>query len=252
MSAKPLRTTFFLLMLVVLCTIGCNKSNEYNDNYWSCEQTINTNGLKIYPFVPFTDEEWRAMSYAYKVERRQIPEVFLHEMTTKELFYQYVNTDLSESIFLFNNPYHGFRGSIEQFNMLPELLNRPDVGKVIVDILEKIDITGIEKDCYTWYYFLQMIAAQPEVINSMTDAIIDNYIFHQKRCYDAIQKLSSISNERWSYRNIELILIGFSHVMIRYKFEPFMQQLGLNPNCESCVSNDVIIDCLEKFINRKK
>jgi len=253
MSVKYLKITMFLLMFVVIGTFGCNKSNEYNDDYWSCEQLIDTYGLELYPFVPFTDEEWRAMSYDYKVERRQIPQDYLHKMTTKELLYQYANTDLSQSIFLFNSLYFGFRASINQFNMLPELLNRPDAGKVIVEILKKVDITRIEKDCYQWYCFLQMIAAQPEIINGMTDADIDKYIFYQKRCHDAIQELSTINNERWAYpRSAELILIGFCNVMIRYEFKPFKQLLELNPNCEYCVSYDLIIDCIEKFIIRKK
>lgn len=252
MTANFLKIKMFLLLLVVGAA-GCNETNEYKDDYWSCEQMIDTNGLQIYPFVPFTDEEWKAMSYAYKVEQRQIPKDFLLKMTTKELFYQFVYTDLSQSIFLFNSTYYGFRGTIEQFNMLPELLNRPDAGKVIVEILKKVDITRIEKDCYVWYWFLQVIAAQPEVINSMTDADIDNYIFHQKRCHDAIQRLSILSNEKWAYpKSTELILIGFYNVMLQYEFEPFMQHLELNPTCESFISNDLIIDCIEKFINRKK
>jgi hypothetical protein len=72
--------------------VSCAK-NDNNNEYWCCEQLLDTAGLKLYPFVPFTDEEMRFTSAAYQLERRQISEDFLCKMTAKELFYQVVYTE---------------------------------------------------------------------------------------------------------------------------------------------------------------
>jgi len=223
---KIFMKNLFILMLLLCVSCASDMTvSENNSPYWSSEQLLDVTGLRLYPFVPFTEEEWREMSYDDKLARRQIPEDFLHGMSTTELFYQYAFTDLSGSMFMSNIPYNAFRHSISQFNMLTELLNRPDVGAVILGLLEKIDINKIEtKDIYFWYHYLQVIAAQPEVINSLTDAGIKSYIFHQLRCHDAIKLLSKVNNEKWTYpRSAEMIIMGFCNTMIISEYEPFIQ-----------------------------
>lgn len=241
-----------MVLLVAVYFVSCNnENNPTNDNiflncgnvfdagnyFTNCEEMLDTFGLKTYPFIPFTDEEWQETSYSDKLERRQIPEDFLHSMTTKALFYQVVYTDLSGSMGLYSNRQQGFESVTQQLNMLPELLNRPDAGHVLLELLQKVDMSKIqldfsgEVDCYWWYYCLQIIGAQMEVINRMTNEDICVYIHHQLRCHDIMQSLSDYP------ANAALLLFGLGNVMIRYKFEPFLQTLDRHP-----ATNEVIWD----------
>ena len=233
-----------IAVLIFLSFVSCSMNSmlDENNDCWNCEQLLNTTGLELYPFVPFTDEEMRLMSYDYKLDQRQIPEDFLREMTTKELFYQVVNTDLSKGMLLFNTGQQGFWAVTESLNMFPELLSRPDAGQVLLELLNKVDPSKIEgADCAWWYNCLQIILAQQEVINFLTNEDIDQYIHQQLRCHDAIRSLSKTNNPNWEYpaSAVEL-LFGLGNVMIRYNFEPFMQMLemyGRHP-----VTNELIWD----------
>jgi hypothetical protein len=235
-------------------------SGESND-YWNEEQMLSTSALNLYSFVPFTDEEWKEMSFVYKLEQRQIPEAFLHKMSTKELFYQYVYCDLSKSVLVFNTIQQGFENT-KPLNMLPELLNRPDAGHVLLDLLQKVDPAKIKSpDCHWFYLCLNMIGAQPEIINRMTDEDIDNYIEQQMRCHNTIKHLSAI-DENWEYpASVKTLLFGLGNVMIRYEYDTFVQTLGRHPDTNELIWNtqymteqDVaqVIDGVKQFKNRKK
>lgn len=216
-----------------------NKSGE--DNYtpeaswdfWNCEQLLDTTGLKLYPFIPFTDEFGPGKSqFTELLAARQIPEDFLCKMSTKELFYQYVYCDLSGTMFLFNTYLQGFL-STTRLNMLPELLNRSDVGHVLLELLQKVDPSNMVFDmskrvnCFWWDHCLQIILAQPEVINSMTDEDIDQYIQQQIRIHDTIRSLSG-TDQNWVYpSSVVVVLMGLGHVMVRYEYEPFMKTFGI-------------------------
>jgi hypothetical protein len=235
-------------------------SDESND-YWDEEQMFSTVGLNLYSFTPFTDEEWRDMSFADKLERRQIPEDFLRRMSTKELFYQYVHCDLSKNIFVFNTIQQGFE-STKQLNMLSELLNRPDAGDVLLTLLQKIDPGKIKSsDSHRFYFCLNIITAQQDIINRMTDEDIDNYIVQQMRCHDVIQKLSATDNN-WEYpASVKTLLFGLGNVMIRYEFNPFIQTLAKNQETNGLIwdtqyikEQDAlqVMEYIKQFKNRKK
>ena len=237
---KNLVSLLTLLMAILLVSCENNDANDLDNNYWSCEQLLDTTGLKLYPFVPFTDEESMFTNYGDKLDRRQIPEDFLQEMTTKELFYQFVYTDLSKSMLTFNSRQQGFLAVAGQLNILPELLNRTDAGHVLLELLQKVDPAKINApDCFWCDYCLQIILAQPEVINRMTDNDIDRYIHYQIRCHDTLLNLKN------DYpANAALLLFCLGNVMIRYEFKPFIQTLEKNPD-----TNELIWDT--QFINEQ-
>ena len=254
-----------ITLLIVILFVSCTKMSDGTNNYCSCEQLLDTTGLKLYPFVQFTDEEMSFTSSDYKLDRRQIPEDFLRKMTIKELFYQVVNTDLSKGMLVHNTRQQGFWAVTGRLNMLPELLNRPDAGHVLLELLQKADPSKMDgSDCFWWEYCLQIIMAQKEVINRMTDEDIDQYIHQQLRYHDAIRRLSKTNNPKWEYPgSAAALLFGLGNVMIRYEFEPFMQMLemrGRHP-----VTNELIwdtqriserdalqiIDYIKQFKNRK-
>ncbi len=253
-----MKNLIVLLMAIAFVSCGKNDTPDTPEKIKSyCDQLFDTTGLKLYRFIPFSDEWGPGKTpFTELVESRQIPEDFLLGMTTKELFLQYFYCELVLNVTMVQgNGRSGFLVSKNTFNMIPELLNRPDVGQVVLEILEKIDITKLEGYCRLSYLGLfQVFAAQPEVINSMTDEEIDDYIFHQMRCYDDI--LSHI--DMWaSFRSYEYIWFGLGNVMIRYKFEPFMRLLLEKhelcyTDCAYCVSFYLIIDYFNDFKNREK
>jgi len=230
---------YLIALYISILFVSCSsdlKTNESNV-YWSREQLLDTMGLKLYPFIPFTDEEWRDSSYTYKLEQRQIPKDFLNKMTAKDLFYQIVYTDLSKSMLLFNTFQQGFENA-KQLNMVPELLNRHDSGHVLLDLLEKTTPSTIEgEDGFWWFDCLQILLAQPEIIKSMTDKDIDNCIVQQLRCHDEIRDLSK-NNKNWEYpQSVSVILYGLGNIMIQHNFKPFTQTLARNP-----ITNEVVWD----------
>ena len=245
------------ILLVAICFVSCIHDNTIIDenpmdeifflscepvfddgNYFtSCKDILDTSGLKLYPFIPFTDEEWRFMSYDYKLERRQVPKDFLRDMTTKELFYQVVFCDLSHSMILYNSTQYGFEATKKQLNILSEILNRPDVGHVLLELLQNVNPSIIKyelsKDCWWWFFCLQIIGAQEAVINNMTDEDICAYVHHQLRCYDIMQSLDD-----YHPSDASLLSYGLGNVMIRYEFEPFLNTLTRrNP-----ITNELIWD----------
>jgi len=251
------------ILFAVILFVSCTNDNMYmsdnDDDYWSKEQLLNTSGLGLYPFVPFTEAEMRTLPYDVKLERRQIPESFLRNMSTKALFYQFVYTDLSKSMLMFNTMQQGFETVTGQLNMLPELLDRPDAGHVLLEILQKVDPAKINgSDCFWFFDCLQMISAQPEVISSMSDTDIDSYVLQQIRCHDAIRSLAK-TDENWSYpESVGGILLGLGNVMFMYEFEPFLQLLEKDPGTNKPVYRGdgmarseqkalQIIDCAKQF-----
>jgi hypothetical protein len=58
------------------------------------------------------------------------------------------------------------------------------------------------------------------------------------RHQNSIKELSE-KNSNWSYpESLGAILYGLGNVMIRYKYEPFMQFLKMNPDLRGLMSGD--------------
>jgi hypothetical protein len=237
----------------------------FNGNEYSirpdCEQLTDTTDLDIYPFAPFTDEEMKTLDYRVKLERRQIPDDVLHGMTTKELIYQFVLCDMSAGMYLYNSAQAGFLAMAKQLNMLPELLNRPDAGRVLLDLLQVVELTALDgAGCFHVYECMQRITAQPEVIDRMTKDDIDEYIALMMRHQETIRELSE-TNGSWSYpENLAAILYGLGNVMLRFEYEPFHQLIetdagvsGLmtGSNLKSTQTVSLINNCITNFSNKQ-
>ena len=237
------------------------KLSDLDSSFGICKQFLDTtSGLKLYRFAPYTDVT--TLNMRKKLEQRQIPENCLIEMSTKALFYQVVYTDLSTNMVLYSSPQLGFEALTRDLNMIPELLNRPDAGYVLLELLQNLDPAKIDGfDCWLWKRFLQIFLLQVEVINNMTDEDIDRYIDEQLRCYDIIRCIDDFFPQ-----NVIPILYGLGNVMIRYEFEPFLQ--AFEPLIWHPVTNDFIwrwddnffgeqyalllIDIVKQFKNRKR
>jgi len=218
--------------------------------------------VQLYPFTPFTDDEMKeTLSYNEKLKRRQIPEDILETMTTRSLFFQYVYCDLSKSMYMYNSAQYGFRANVDQLNMLPELLTRPDAGNDLLDILLCMDIETIDDlDCLFMFDCLQRIIAQPEVVKEMSDEIVLEYINTVLKLQESIKILSE-TNDKWSYpESLSAIMFGLGNIMLKYKYEPFMFLIESEPLVSSFMKGDnlkseqtvlFINNCISNFINQK-
>ena len=240
----------------------CSYKYDESTYFASCEEIIDTCGLILYPFVPFTDEEWREKSYAYKLEQRQIPKDFLHKMTTEALFYQIVFCEINNTLL--------FRKPDIRLNMVAEFLSRSDGGHILLNLLKRynpllwhpqIHETDPRSVCTTWLICLQIFGSQPEVINGMTDDEIHSYLHHQLRFHDFIRNMCIAGNDQSCYTgNMALILPGLCNVMIRYRFEPLIQYFDSNPHLQQAVgtfqiNEQLVLDIInytEQFLNSMK
>ena len=252
---------------------SCTKEDmpqEEPKYFTSCEEMTDVTGLNLYPFEPLTEEEW--LGDVLK-QKRQIPEDFLHGMSTKALIYQisryeeyYVMSGLARDRLDVIPSYY-----VRCLNMVAELMGRPDAGLVLVQILQKIDPTVIKRgehtypvleplvDCYFFFDCVQVFAAQPEIIGRMTDDDINLYVDEQLRLSDIIMEpIEGVKYPACMGHG----LLGLCYVMMHYEFEPFMQLLemdeglrvgvfyGLTRGISAYTSS--IMDCIEKFKNREK
>jgi hypothetical protein len=228
-----------------------------------CERLTDATGLDLYPFAPFTDEEMKTLDYRVKLKRRQIPDDVLHGMTTRELLYQFVLCDMSPGMYLYNSAQAGFLALAKQLNMLPELLSRPDAGRLLLDLLQGVELTALddEANCFHVFECMQRIIAQPEVIDRMTKDDIDEYIALMMRHQETIRELSE-TNDRWSYpESLAAILYGLGNVMLRFEYEPFhrlietdagVRGLIAGSNLKSVQTVSLINNCITDFSNRQK
>ena len=134
----------FFLMIIFL--FSCAKEalpQEPPKFFASCEEMTDITGLNLYPF-----EEPVIGIGIPELSKRQIPEDFLREMTTKELIYQisriegynaFISQPLQDRIDLLPSV------QARAFNMIAEMLERPDAGSVLMQILQKI--VNIDDEC---------------------------------------------------------------------------------------------------------
>jgi hypothetical protein len=202
-----------------------------SDLYGDCLQQLDTAGLGLYPFVPFTDEEMKTVAYRTKLERRQIPEAWLQKMQTKAVFYQFVLCELSRSMYVHNSAQAGFEAVTKELNMLPELLGRPDAGHVLTGLLQKIELSELSGlGCFHLYECIQRTLAQPEIIAHMTEDDISLYIYLAMSHQATIKDLSQTNPLQWSYpESLAAPFYGLGNVMLRFEYEPFRYLIKTNP-----------------------
>jgi hypothetical protein len=257
--------SLFILMLYMSCNNNVMNDRMFNGNEYAvqldCEQLTDATGLNLYPFASFTDEEAKTLPYSTKLERRQIPEDFLRGMTAKELLYQFVLCDMSSGMYLYNSAQAGFLAAAKQLNMLPELLNRPDAGGVLLDLLQRVELTALDgTDCLHAYECMQRIIAQTEVTGRMKEEDINKYIVLMMRHQETVRMLSE-TNDSWSYpESLAAILYGLGNVMLRFEYEPFrrlvetdagVSGLMAGSNLKSTQTVSLINNCITDFSNKQ-
>lgn len=244
---KKIVSLFLPLLLFGSCihpALDDAAATDDNSVFVACEQLMDTVGLGLYPFVPFTDEEMKTTAYQTRLEQRQIPEDRLQEMSTKALFYQFVLCELSRSMYVHNSVQAGFLAVTKQLNILPELLSRPDAGSVLIELLEGIELSELRgRGCFHLYECLERTLAQPEVIARMTEDDIDQYISLGMRHQEVIKELALMTPLLWDYpASLAAPFYGLGNVMLRFEYEPFLLLLDSDPGLDAFMKGDNLKD----------
>jgi len=265
----------YYVFLMTIFLFSCTKEAtppEEPKYFTSCEEMTDVTGLNLYQF----EEPVQGIGIP-ELSKRQIPEDFLREMTTKELIYQISRLEVFTSIFFLALQGHGpWKYYVDRLNMCTDLMyKREDAVQTLLQLLQRIEPSFIKNgnmendsswDCYYFYECLQIFASCPAIINRMTDEEINQYIDEQIRLHDAISDLDFDANsDRWYYpHSIVFGLFGLCNIMMRYEFEPFLQLLETNEFFSDVIKDNKgetrwiipqtlsIIDCIKKFQNQHK
>ena len=297
------------LTLTVMLVVSCNKSNNPEPPVFSCDpvfdddgirfknydEMMDTTGLGLYRFA-VSDEEALRTPFPERYEIRNIPEDFLRKMTTKALFHQVARDRVVRSLRsgdIFSQNF--YNQAVPNINMVSELFNRPDLGPTLLKLMQKYD-PSMENDppfmeseygslAYmdeyrlkqplweifhsrnAWVWFLYLYMSRPEAVNSIADEEMCTYIHHLLRClkyYQSIRGGIYFSDDAACF-----VVYGLGNVMIRYNYEPFIQEfcssigrcrinhetnevslVYLRFVSDVCVSRTIYH--IEQFINQKK
>jgi hypothetical protein len=203
-----------LLLLAPACSqkAGITSSDAYN-----------------YPIKPGTDA-WKALgSHVEMLKACQIPETKLHTMSTKGLLETVLNYPLFNDVSAYNFPQQGFDTMASQFNGIPELLNRKDVGTVLLAKYKTADPatigqewTGIQKGYYVFSFIdMETLLAQKGVMSN----------FNEAQCQDLVREcLAKINakhqSEMYGGMSQESCLWVITRVLEQVKYEPFVQTVA--------------------------
>jgi hypothetical protein len=103
--------------------------------------------------------------------------------------------------------------------MFSELLQRPDVGCMLLEILSHI---SVEPYCSGGFFLpIMYLIARFDVINSMSVDEIELYICHQLRLFEEERIQNVNSGPGWTL-SVEPIIFGFHNVLLRFEYEPYM------------------------------
>ncbi len=124
-----------------------------------------------FPVKPGT-EEWAKLSTSKQMDEVcVIPEKILKSLTTEALLNTCVNYPRIIDFFLYDNLQLGFDICSKRFNGLSELLNRPDLAKVLLEKYKNIDVTNkrlkeySENLSYLQLGFLELLISQDIIIS---------------------------------------------------------------------------------------
>jgi len=231
-----------ILSLVIFLCFSCKRS-DIECFECSCVSFFDTTGLLQYHFSSFTPEQWKTMDYAEKLEYRQIPSDFLNKMSTNELFIQFIHMDMAKSVLLYDTPQKGFLREIPKYNFLKELYLRNDVVNYFTGMLNDVNIEKVKNiECRFYYWCLQMLSAQAELINKMNKAETKRYIDIAYKIMENMTRFSSTDKDWRSFSNYTFCTIAFANIMIKYNYEPFTDRIQSDKELQLYLDGNTLLD----------
>lgn len=243
------------IIIISVITVSCGKSDD--ESY--CTRLLDTSNMNLYSFDPFTEDEWKMMPYSEKLEKRQVPDNILPQMSNIELFYQFITCDLSRNTYIFNTALKGFRQTYESLNSIQELMKRPDVGLFLINMVNSINITKLnDLDCFHLNNCAQFALVQPEVINTFNDLdLLAGTLFQLE---EKILKASVSHSDNWKIPfSLTAPVYGYGIIMMKYNFTPFTDLVESNEDVAQFMNMSIdlnmntlssINECMEKFYHK--
>lgn len=142
-----------------------------------------------YPIIPGTAEWAKLKSEKEIIAAQQIPDDVLKKMTTSEVFQAWIDLPGRIEILAFNTLQDGFNVVRKRFNVLNELLNRNDVGVIVLNEYMMSSPANLRNDWksnkkgkfITDFAFLEILISQPEVLESLTNSQKKNLLTKVKK-----------------------------------------------------------------------
>lgn len=155
--------------------------------------------------------EWKTLTtHDEMVAACQIADDEIQEMTTDMLVSAYLNYPLLGDMYAYNTIETGFAALRKQCNALDELLTREDIGEVLLNRYENVELYDLNSSNRVSYNAfiapsaLEILAAQPEIVNNtdhetctaINDAIYKKCAAKSEEVYSATKSLYySVLNE---------------------------------------------------------
>ncbi len=165
-----------LISFAVLIWIVFFVGNLYCQHFWK------------YPVTPGS-EEWKKLKTESEIiSVQQIPEDVLKTMTTEEVLQAWLDLPGKMEILAFSNMQIGFNKTRNRFNVVNELLNRKDAGKIIAKNFATISPSNFNKGWnsqrkgkfITEYALIEFLLSQPEILKNLTKNE-ENYLFEKAK-----------------------------------------------------------------------
>lgn len=165
---KTLAAIFLIATLCVISTFTVVYAVNVND----VNKTDNTLCYQ-YPLDPINNSaEWAKLSsYQEKIEVCQLPEDEISSWTTEELLDVCLAYPMYGTLNFQNSLQQGFDKILNDFNGLKALLERDDLGSVLLQRYETLDLNKILKSQrypVSYVKFLEITIAQESVLEKMT------------------------------------------------------------------------------------
>ena len=146
-----------------------------------CSQAqTNNNNCFDFPFKP-GDNVWNGLSVNERINKLQIPEELVHNISTKDLLNICLDFPYLLDVFFADDFQKGFESLLLEFNGFKELMTRDDLLETTISKMEEMSTSlermektnNIEKGRFSFKWFvLEMILAQDVI----ADKVIDDHL----------------------------------------------------------------------------
>lgn len=193
-----------------------------------------------FPVLPGS-KEWQAFnSHAEMLKATHIPTEQLKQMSTSGLVETTLNYPLYGDMLAYNNLQQGFDAVANQFNGLTELLNRPDVGSVLVKRYQELNPAALDP---SWsleqqgfydmqFTYIEVLLAQNSILATLTDNELQ--VLLVEGLNKVAQKQQQLDIYGWQGQEQTIFLLG--RVLLRQKTEAFNNLVTNDPDLNSFLS----------------
>lgn len=152
------------------------------ENYKTGVDGVQLDMANVY-FAPINQYENRAKWISYSVPERvrlsQIPEEKIKFMTTDELLISCLNYNLLIDMAFADTTAGGYEALKKEFNALPALIERPDLGSRLLVLYRMIDLYDLmdrDRSSILRLSLIESLLSEKRVIKSLTDSEVKELV----------------------------------------------------------------------------